>query len=50
MSYYDFEFISVTTIHHSVPRWVWLAGAICIFFSHQFDGIDGKQARRTNSG
>ena len=50
MSYYDPHFISVSTVGQSVPRWVWLAGAICIFCSHQFDGIDGKQARRTNTG
>ncbi|XP_066918455.1 ethanolaminephosphotransferase 1-like [Clytia hemisphaerica] len=47
LSYYDPNF---SAISQNVPRWVWLVGAVCIFCSHQFDGIDGKQARRTKSG
>lgn len=50
LSYYDPNFISISAIGQSVPRWVWLAGAFTIFCAHQLDGIDGKQARRTNSG
>lgn len=49
VSYYDPHFVAVNSVGEAVPRWVWLAGAICIFWSHQLDGIDGKQARRTNS-
>ncbi|XP_047141095.1 ethanolaminephosphotransferase 1 isoform X1 [Hydra vulgaris] len=44
-SYFDVHFIS----QKEVPRWVWLLSGILIFFAHQLDGCDGKQARRTNS-
>lgn len=32
-----------------IPAFVWLLCAIFHFFAHTLDGIDGKQARRTNS-
>ncbi|XP_070556987.1 ethanolaminephosphotransferase 1-like isoform X2 [Ptychodera flava] len=32
-----------------VPQWVWFACGLCQFLSHNLDGIDGKQARRTQS-
>ena len=32
-----------------LPRWTYLLTAIGIFVFQTFDGIDGKQARRTNS-
>ncbi|CAF2474109.1 unnamed protein product [Rotaria sp. Silwood2] len=44
-SYYDFHF----TESIALPQWIWLVAAICQFCSHQLDGIDGKQARRTKS-
>jgi len=51
LSYYDTHFSSSSDINNqTVPQWVWLLSAFCIFAAHQLDGIDGKQARRTNSG
>ncbi|CAF4744851.1 unnamed protein product [Rotaria socialis] len=44
-SYYDFDF----TESLALPNWIWLVAAICQFCSHQLDGMDGKQARRTKS-
>ncbi|CAF3372394.1 unnamed protein product [Rotaria sp. Silwood1] len=44
-SYYDFYFTEALVL----PRWIWLIAAICQFCSHQLDGMDGKQARRTKS-
>ncbi|CAF3881954.1 unnamed protein product [Rotaria magnacalcarata] len=44
-SYYDFDF----TESLALPSWIWLVAAICQFCSHQLDGMDGKQARRTKS-
>lgn len=49
LSYYDPHFISSSGAK-TVPSWVWLLSAFCTFSAHQLDGIDGKQARRTNSG
>jgi ethanolaminephosphotransferase len=44
-SYYDFHFTEAFVI----PSWLWLIAAVCQFASHQLDGMDGKQARRTKS-
>ncbi|CAF1109930.1 unnamed protein product [Adineta ricciae] len=44
-SYYDFYFTEALAL----PRWIWLVAALCQFCSHQLDGMDGKQARRTKS-
>ncbi|UJR30409.1 hypothetical protein I4U23_017944 [Adineta vaga] len=44
-TYYDFHF----TEGLYLPRWIWLVAAICQFWSHQLDGMDGKQARRTKT-
>ncbi|CAF0762243.1 unnamed protein product [Rotaria sordida] len=44
-SYYDFHFTESLIL----PKWIWLVAAICQFCSHQLDGIDGKQARRTKT-
>ncbi|XP_057314449.1 ethanolaminephosphotransferase 1-like [Hydractinia symbiolongicarpus] len=50
VSYYDYHFRSSSNPgYETVPNWVWLIGAFCIFWAHQLDGCDGKQARRTNS-
>lgn len=32
-----------------LPNWIWLFAACCMFWAHQLDGTDGKQARRTNT-
>jgi len=44
-SYYDFYFTESLVL----PKWIWLVAAFCQFCSHQLDGMDGKQARRTKS-
>ncbi|CAF3337005.1 unnamed protein product [Rotaria socialis] len=44
-SYYDFHFTEALAL----PPWIWLVAAVCQFSSHQLDGMDGKQARRTKS-
>ncbi|XP_067931973.1 ethanolaminephosphotransferase 1-like [Watersipora subatra] len=45
LSYYDYDFSK----NSNIPRWVWLMCAFNNFMSHTLDGIDGKQARRTNT-
>ncbi|XP_006819349.1 ethanolaminephosphotransferase 1-like [Saccoglossus kowalevskii] len=32
-----------------IPNWVWVVAGVCQFLSHTLDGIDGKQARRTQT-
>lgn len=52
MTYYDLEFYASSNDHpqySSIPNWVWLICAFNNFLSHTLDGIDGKQARRTQS-
>lgn len=52
LSYFDYEFFASSNSdpHISpVPLWVWLVCAVSHFLAHTLDGIDGKQARRTNS-
>ncbi|XP_049788920.1 ethanolaminephosphotransferase 1-like [Schistocerca nitens] len=51
-SYYDYEFYASSDDHPEVapiPRWLWAAAAINIFLAYTLDGIDGKQARRTQT-
>ena len=49
-TYYDYSF-NASTIGSSenIPSFAWLMIALFLFLSHHLDGIDGKQARRTNS-
>lgn len=35
--------------HKHVPGWVWIVVGILNFVAYTLDGVDGKQARRTNS-
>ncbi|XP_029641489.1 ethanolaminephosphotransferase 1 [Octopus sinensis] len=52
MTYYDAEFYASSLDnpeYPSIPNWVWLVCALNNFIAHTLDGIDGKQARRTNS-
>ena len=50
VSYYDPHFLSSTSPEgETVPGWVWLLCGVCMFGAHQLDGVDGKQARRTDS-
>ncbi|CAF1495792.1 unnamed protein product [Adineta ricciae] len=44
-TYYDFHFTEALVL----PQWIWLVAALCQFWSHQLDGMDGKQARRTKT-
>jgi len=52
VSYYDYYFFASSIKYKNyppIPPWVWLVCAINHFFAHTLDGVDGKQARRTNS-
>lgn len=52
ISYYDYNFFASSGLKSTalpIPSWVWLFCAINHFLAHTLDGIDGKQARRTNS-
>lgn len=44
MLFYDF------TLTATVPSWVFYKAAIDVVLYQTLDAIDGKQARRTNSG
>lgn len=51
-SYYDYYFYASSSVHQwdrPIPRWVWAVAAINIFLAYTLDGIDGKQARRTQT-
>lgn len=52
LTYFDNYFYASDDTHleyASIPNWVWLFAANCMFWAHQLDGTDGKQARRTNT-
>lgn len=52
LTYYDANFYASDDKHPEyppIPRWVWMVAALCMFWAHQLDGIDGKQARRTGT-
>jgi ethanolaminephosphotransferase len=53
LSFYDFDYHTTCNdlgiVRPPIPRWVFLFCAILHILSHTLDGIDGKQARRTNS-
>ncbi|XP_077991393.1 ethanolaminephosphotransferase 1-like [Glandiceps talaboti] len=52
VSYYDKDFLASSRNHPEsppLPAWVWIACGLCQFLSHTLDGIDGKQARRTQT-
>jgi len=51
-SYYDHYFYASDNSHpeyRPVPNIIWLIAALCMFWAHQLDGTDGKQARRTKT-
>lgn len=51
-SYYDYDFYASSNEHPEVPpipQWVWAVAALNIFLAYTLDGIDGKQARRTQT-
>ncbi|MCI4387729.1 hypothetical protein PGIGA_G00077560 [Pangasianodon gigas] len=49
LSFYDFDFYASAEGHAHVPSWVWIAAGLFNFLAYTLDGVDGKQARRTNS-
>jgi len=49
LSYYDYYYFSSSSGYPHIPNWVWLVCAVNHFLAHTLDGIDGKQARRTQS-
>ncbi|XP_060793602.1 ethanolaminephosphotransferase 1 isoform X2 [Neoarius graeffei] len=49
LSFYDFDFYASAAGHSHVPSWVWIAAGLFNFLAYTLDGVDGKQARRTNS-
>lgn len=49
LTYYDYYYYASSKDQAHIPGWVWLACAINHFLAHTLDGIDGKQARRTQS-
>uniref|UniRef100_A0AAX7TPG9 Ethanolaminephosphotransferase 1 n=1 Tax=Astatotilapia calliptera TaxID=8154 RepID=A0AAX7TPG9_ASTCA len=49
LAFYDFDFNASSAGYQHVPSWVWVAAGIFNFLAYTLDGVDGKQARRTNS-
>jgi ethanolaminephosphotransferase len=50
LAYYDPNFTATSKTHaETIPRLAWLFFAILSSLSHHLDGLDGKQARRTNT-
>uniref|UniRef100_A0A3P9JEV6 Ethanolaminephosphotransferase 1 n=3 Tax=Oryzias latipes TaxID=8090 RepID=A0A3P9JEV6_ORYLA len=49
LAFFDFDFTASSAGHEHVPSWVWVAAGIFNFLAYTLDGVDGKQARRTNS-
>ncbi|KAI4894368.1 hypothetical protein NFI96_022187, partial [Prochilodus magdalenae] len=49
LSGYDYDFYASAEGHVHVPSWVWVAAGLFNFLAYTLDGVDGKQARRTNS-
>lgn len=49
LAFYDFHFNASGEGQAHVPSWVWVAAGLFNFLAYTLDGVDGKQARRTNS-
>ncbi|XP_040204331.1 ethanolaminephosphotransferase 1 [Rana temporaria] len=49
MAYFDPDFYASALGHNHVPSWVWIVAGLLNFTAYTLDGVDGKQARRTNS-
>ncbi|ERE67376.1 ethanolaminephosphotransferase 1 [Cricetulus griseus] len=49
LTYFDPDFYASAPGHKHVPDWVWIVVGILNFVAYTLDGVDGKQARRTNS-
>ncbi|KAF4520542.1 hypothetical protein B566_EDAN008741 [Ephemera danica] len=51
-SWYDYSFYASSSDHPEaapIARWVWGLAAVNLFLAYTLDGIDGKQARRTQT-
>ncbi|NWW39743.1 EPT1 Ethanolaminephosphotransferase, partial [Panurus biarmicus] len=49
MAYFDPDFYASAPDHQHVPNGVWIVVGLLNFMAYTLDGVDGKQARRTNS-
>uniref|UniRef100_A0A669Q7M0 Ethanolaminephosphotransferase 1 n=1 Tax=Phasianus colchicus TaxID=9054 RepID=A0A669Q7M0_PHACC len=49
MAYFDPDFYASAPEHQHVPNGVWVVVGLLNFIAYTLDGVDGKQARRTNS-
>uniref|UniRef100_A0A8C9R444 Ethanolaminephosphotransferase 1 n=1 Tax=Scleropages formosus TaxID=113540 RepID=A0A8C9R444_SCLFO len=49
LALFDFDFYASVQGKTHVPGWVWVAAGVFNFTAYTLDGVDGKQARRTNS-
>lgn len=49
VAFFDPNFYASAPGHQHVPNWVWIVVGILNFTAYTLDGVDGKQARRTNS-
>ncbi|KAJ8362295.1 hypothetical protein AAFF_G00384620 [Aldrovandia affinis] len=49
LAFYDYDFDASGAGHVHVPSWVWVTAGLFNFLAYTLDGVDGKQARRTNS-
>uniref|UniRef100_A0A8B9TN58 Ethanolaminephosphotransferase 1 n=1 Tax=Anas platyrhynchos TaxID=8839 RepID=A0A8B9TN58_ANAPL len=49
MAYFDPDFYASAPDHQHVPNGVWVIVGLLNFIAYTLDGVDGKQARRTNS-
>ncbi|XP_041105713.1 ethanolaminephosphotransferase 1-like [Polyodon spathula] len=49
LAFFDYDFYASAPDHVHVPSWVWIVAGLLNFTAYTLDGVDGKQARRTNS-
>uniref|UniRef100_Q6GL79 Ethanolaminephosphotransferase 1 n=1 Tax=Xenopus tropicalis TaxID=8364 RepID=Q6GL79_XENTR len=49
MAFFDPDFYASAPGQEHVPNWVWIVAGLLNFTAYTLDGVDGKQARRTNS-
>ncbi|XP_019392819.1 PREDICTED: ethanolaminephosphotransferase 1 [Crocodylus porosus] len=49
MAYFDPDFYASAPDHAHVPNRIWIMVGLLNFMAYTLDGVDGKQARRTNS-
>ncbi|XP_043918789.1 ethanolaminephosphotransferase 1 [Protopterus annectens] len=49
LTFFDFHFYASEADREHVPNCVWILAGLFSFTAYTLDGVDGKQARRTNS-